>query len=389
MNYKINRRNVIKYGFNIDSYLFSMHDSIRYDIKDSTSAYYQRWDYDSSTPDFLVQPFIQWKCNATDRLTINAGLHSQYFTMGNAWSYVEPRLGAKYQLNEKSTIALGGGMHSQSQPRYIYLYNKYDTMGNKIYHNKNLGFTRAVHSVLSYTLVVKKTMFKVETYYQYLYQVPVTVQPSSFSILNQGSGFSRFFPDSLQNSGTGTNYGIEMTAQKFFDNSFFFLLTGSLFQSKYKGSDGIERNTDYNGNYIVNCLMGKEFKLGKKKKNTISLGTKITYAGGKRYGVVDTAASNKLTDLVYLDSAYNSKQFKNYFRLDFKINWTLNAKKTTHEIGIDLVNILNTKNILGLTYAPEAPNSYAQRYQLGFLPLFYYKLEFKLAGKKEGPNNSM
>lgn len=387
-NYKPSSKHVIKYGVNVDAYMMYMHDSIRYDIKNADTGYFQRWDYDSDAPEFMIQPFLQWKYKASQKLTLNAGLHMQYFTLGNAVSWAEPRLGLKYTINDKSNIALGGGMHSQAHPRYIYLYHQYDSGGNKVYHNKNLGFTRAIHSVLSYTTVVKKTMFKAEVYYQYLYQVPVEVQPSSFSILNQGSGFSRFFPDSLQNTGTGQNYGLELTVQKFFNNNFFFLLTGSVFESTYVGSDNIERNTDFNGNFIVNGLAGYEVKVGKKKNSKIGFGAKVTYAGGKRYGYVDYAESAIQTDIIYKDSLYNERQFDNYFRLDFKLSWALNAKKTTHEIGIDLVNVLNTKNILGLTYAPEEPNGVAERYQLGFLPIFYYKLDFKVAGKKdEGPKD--
>ena len=63
----------------------------------------------------------------------------------------------------------------------------------------------------------------------------------------------------------------------------------------------------------------------------------------------------------------------------------------THEIGLDLVNLLGTKNILGLTYAPSlnpaessAPGYQptAEKTQLGFLPIFYYKIDFK-AKKKD------
>ena len=116
----------------------------------------------------------------------------------------------------------------------------------------------------------------------------------------------------------------------------------------------------------------------------MGLGAKITYAGGKRYGLVDTAETNLQKEIVWLDSGYNSLQFKNYFRLDIKINYTVNAQKTTHEFGLDLINLLNTRNILGLTYTPNASNPdqpYAERNQLGFLPLFYYKVDFKVAGK--------
>jgi outer membrane receptor protein involved in Fe transport len=208
-------------------------------------------------------------------------------------------------------------------------------------------------------------------------------------MINVGSGFSRFFPDSLQNTGTGYNYGLELTVQKYFDKSFFFLFSGTVYDSRYTGSDGILRNTSYNGTYVVNLLVGKEFKIG--TKHTIGIGTKITRAGGKRYGYVDTLLTNAAKEIIFKDQGFNDRQFADYFRIDFKISWRLNTAKMTHEIGLDLVNILNTKNILNLAYAPSLdPAVYnapgyeptAQKSQLGFLPIFYYKIDFRL-GKKE------
>jgi hypothetical protein len=48
---------------------------------------------------------------------------------------------------------------------------------------------------------------------------------------------------------------------------------------------------------------------------------------------------------------------------------------------------LNTKNLLSLAYAPrldptDMSEPTAERTQLGFLPIFYYKIDFK-AKKKE------
>ena len=44
------------------------------------------------------------------------------------------------------------------------------------------------------------------------------------------------------------------------------------------------------------------------------------------------------------------------------------------------VNILNTKNVLKLTYAPDpldpGANAIREEYQLGLLPIFYYKIDF-------------
>ena len=197
-------------------------------------------------------------------------------------------------------------------------------------------------------------------------------------MLNQGVGFSRFFPDTLVNKGTGENYGLELTLEKFFDKSFFFMLTGSLFNSTYVGSDGITRNTDFNGIYAANLLVGKEFRITEKSR--LSTGMKITMAGGHRFTPIDTAATRISSDVQYIDSKTNSLQLKDYFRLDIKINYTMNSRKLTHEIGLDLVNVLNTKNVLALTYdrdlVGKVANPVVDTYQLGFLPLFYYRVDF-------------
>tara|TARA_B110000046_G_scaffold185991_1_gene231120 strand:- start:9485 stop:11923 length:2439 start_codon:yes stop_codon:yes gene_type:complete len=385
INQKINSKTVIKYGINIDAYHFNLVDSIRTDITDSISNYYYRWNYKQSRPEFLVQPFIQWKFKINKKLTMNTGIHSQYFTMSNSISPIEPRFGLKYAATEKSVIAIGAGMHSQIHPLYIYAYR---LAGNTEPHNLGIDFTRSIHTVLSYSTQFKKSMlFKTELYYQSLYNVPVESDPSSFSLLNQGSGFARFFPDTLENTGTGTNMGVELTIQKYFDNSFFFMTTASLYNSQYIGSDGVQRSTNFNGNYIFNGLAGKEFKIGKQKKNTFAIGVKITYAGGMRYGNVNLTMTDSLKEIIYLDEGYNDNRFRDYFRFDTKVNYTYNAKKVTHELGLDLVNLLNTQNILALTYTPNSPSLTAERYQLGFLPIFYYKIDFKVAGSQSKQPN--
>jgi len=248
-----------------------------------------------------------------------------------------------------------------------------------------MDFSKSIHTALGYEKAFKNGIsIRTEVYYQYLYHVPVTVTPSSFSIINQGSGFARFFPDTLKNTGTGKNYGIELTVQKYFNKSFYILFTGSVYDSRYTGSDGIERNTSYNGLYASNVLFGKEFRINNRQ--SVSIGGKVTVAGGKRYGYVNVAASETANEIIFSDSLFNERQFRDYFRADIKINWKLNAAKVTHEIGLDLVNLFNTRNLLSLTYAPNLANPkaepIAEKTQLGFLPIFYYRIDFRLGDKK-------
>ncbi len=373
-NTKFTKNQVLKYGFFLHELFFNFQDSA---LVLDHSRYQKRWDYLGSG--FLFQAFIQWKYRFTEQWSFTAGLYQQYFSVSNSISWAEPRLGSKYQINDKSTIFAGAGLHSQTQPYYVYFYQKPKPDGSFEKQNLKMDFTKSIHAVMGYERAFSATLrLKSEVYYQYLFNIPVEVKPSPFSLTNMGSGFSRFFPNQLQNTGTGRNYGIELTIEKFFNKSFYFLITAAFFDAKYKGSDGILRNTDFNGRYATNFLIGKEFKI--KGKNILGLGTKVTTVGGRWYGIADTTQSLLQRELVYQDSAFNSLQFRPYFRTDLRFNYKINTKKLTHEIALDLVNLFNTKNILGLTYSPNPLNPNAnpirENYQLGFLPLFYYRLDF-------------
>jgi hypothetical protein len=54
--------------------------------------------------------------------------------------------------------------------------------------------------------------------------------------------------------------------ERFLDKGFYYLVTASVYDSRYKGGDDIERNTIFNGNYVANVLGGKEWVLWEEKK---------------------------------------------------------------------------------------------------------------------------
>lgn len=379
INHKINKNHIIKAGINAEVQYLDMLDSV---LSLDETHFNRRYDYKGMGT--LIQPFFQYKYRITEHMDFLVGLHAQYYSLSNSVSPAEPRLGWKWRLPKQNSVSFGAGLHSQTQPIYNYTYSKVDVNDVRYYENKRMDFSKSIHTALAYEKYFKGNFnIKTELYYQYLYHIPVEVVPSAFSLINQGGGFQRFFPDQLKNTGTGENYGVELTVQKFFDKSFFFLLSASLYDSKYKGSDGVKRNTSYNGHFTTNLLAGKEFRLSDRQ--SISAGLKVTWAGGKRYGYVDRPASELQREIVFKDSAFNELQFKDYFRIDIKVSWKLNTKKLTHEIGLDIVNLLNTKNMLALTYAPDladpSKEPVAIKNQLGFLPLFYYKIDFRVKQK--------
>lgn len=371
INSKIGKKGVLKAGYNADFYIANLRDSI---LDTANYVWNNRWNANESFA--LIQPYASYKYKASEKLVFTAGLHYSYFSLNNSVSGIEPRVGMKWTVNDKNAFSLGAGMHSQIQPVYTYYYI---LPNNQLPHNKEMGMSKSNHAVLGYTRqLTKKIGLKLETYYQELSNIPVEIQPSAFSLINGGSGFSRLFPDTLSNDGVGRNYGIEFTLQKYFSNNWYAMITGAIYDSKFTGSNGVEYNTSFNNNFAGNLLAGKEFSLSKNR--TLGLGTKVTWGGGKRYGDVDVAETTLTGDIAYLDEGFNEKQFADYFRLDFKISFKKNAKKVTHEFALDLVNVTSQQNILNLTYAPSANvvgnDAVRENYQLGFLPIFYYRIDF-------------
>lgn len=380
INKKISNRHTIKGGIINNYYHVNYVDSSRqYPV--TQQEWQHRLNYIGGTN--LLQAYLQYKFRPTDALTLTAGLHGQYLSH-NASKALEPRLGMKYIANATNIFTLGYGLHSQMQPLYQY-FSVMPPGPTTAMHNYYMDFTRSHHTVAGYEHIFSRVLrLRTEAYYQYLYNIPIETRAgSSFSGLNQGSNFSRLFPEGLVNQGTGYNYGLELTIEKTFSDNYYILFSGSVFDSKAKGNDGIYRNTDYNGRFATNLLTGYEYKLS--KNSTLLTGVKITYAGGRLYSPPNVAASNAIGDLVVIDSLRNTLQFKNYFRADLKLGVRINTRRVTHEIALDLVNILNTKNVLSQTYnhdlAMQGSYPFVMQNQLGFLPLFYYRIDFGI-GKK-------
>ncbi len=382
MNRKINKKSSIKFGINADLYRFNFIDSVRIVTANENDSilispdWRIRWDTRSSA--LLLQPYVHYKWKPSEKLTLTAGLTSLWFSINeNSFSPIEPRLGASYDLGKGQKLNLGMGVHTQIQSPYLYYYAAETINRDPQEHNLDMGLNRSNHIVLGYDNIFAKNMrFKVETYYQHLSNIPVDISDGSYSLINSGAGFSRLFPDTLVNEGTARNYGLELTLEKFFSDGYYFLITGSLFDSKYRGTDGVLRNVSFNGRFAFNGLVAREFTL--KNGSTFNVGAKVTYAGGRWYGPIDEEESRKQLEVIPRSETVNTLQFRPYFRTDLKLAYLWNRPRMTHEFAIDLVNIFGTRNILTLTYAPNHPsgNPIQEEYQLGFLPLFYYKLDF-------------
>jgi hypothetical protein len=392
---KLNNRTTFKMGLNADFYDLHYNDSVRkVDGRDGSVAPW-RVQWDTHAQWGVLQPYASLRSNLTEKLSATAGWTMTYSNV-NAQSYnlVEPRVGLNYKYSKRTNFFAGSGIHSQMQSAYLYYYAIGNNGRDPGEHNTQMGLTKSYHSVagVEHRSASAPIRLKAEVYYQYLWNVPVEqfkmdnnplsatfgqrVVGSSFSMVNAGSGFGRLWPDTLENSGTGQNFGLELTAEHFFSKGFYGLMTASLFDAKYRGSDNVLRNTTFNGQYAFNFIVAKEWRLAGKR--ALQLSGKFTTVGGRWFGPVDEEKSLENLEINFISSTFNTEKYRAYYRTDVKFLYKWNFAKTSHELGIDMANVLNNRNILTLTFVPDHPsgNPVQEEYQLGRLPIFYYRIDF-------------
>lgn len=334
----------------------------------------------------LMQSFVQWQYKFSDDLTVNTGTHFLYYTFNSTWS-AEPRFGLRWNVSRNKTISLAYGFHSQLNPINVYFRQSRLADGSYVRLNENLGLLRSHHLVAGYDWsVAENTRVKLEAYAQFLDKAGVNGnRPSYFSLLNEGANFGFWYPDTLKAQGSGRNVGLELTVERFLSKGLYYLATLSLYDSKYKGSDGVMRSTAFDGGYVVNALLGKEFEFWKsradlrKSKNTLGFDIKYTLSGGQRYTpgmvVADQTIGGRTYRMEYdFDKAYSLK-YKDYQRFDLKITWRRNGKRITQEWAIDIQNLFDQQNI----YSEKLNKKTGERsytYQMGLLVIPQYRIIF-------------
>ncbi|MGA0818569.1 MAG: carboxypeptidase-like regulatory domain-containing protein, partial [Schleiferiaceae bacterium] len=387
-NKKLSTRSTLQAGINVDLYMLNYQDSVKQ--FDGTQPgvvppWRKQWNTQAAWP--VVQPYVSYKNRLNEKTTFTAGATALYLGVNKkSLMPLEPRVGLSYQATVNDRLFIGSGLHAQGQAPYLYYYAMTTQNFDPLEHNvERIGLMKSAQIAGGWERTYKglPVRTKIEAYYQHLYDIPVEVRPSAFSMLNAGSGFGRIWPDTLQNTGVGRNYGVEFTAERFFAGGIYFLATGSLFDAKYKGSDEVWRNTIFNGRYAFNLLAAKEFKLG--PNNRFTLGGKFTTVGGRWFGTtVDQQATLRAGEIVFAQEGFNEKQYRAYQRLDLKLGYKWNYPNLAWEFGLDISNLTGAKNILTLTYVPglDNPNTtdldegIREEYQLGLFPVFYLRCDF-------------
>ncbi|MEZ4916992.1 MAG: TonB-dependent receptor [Chitinophagales bacterium] len=380
-NTKINAKHSVQIGANvafINYYQNFSREINQYSIAgtDTFGQENKLKNAEASLSTFQIKAFMQHKLRITEKLSITPGVHFIHSNFNKFFS-VEPRFGLEYVYKDIHKFTLGVGLHSRLEPlgyygaegRYVddFDINKGEFIYKTGQPNKYLDATRSVHFVVGnkWTLAPKLHL-QVETYVQYLYKIPIIDEDIGYSYY---ASLNELYPSiydynfitqqKYANKGKGLNYGVDVSLEKAFAKNYYILVNGSYYQSKYKVTswywhrDKKWLNTKYNGNFIATLTAGKDFTVGKQKNNSISMNTRVIWAGNNREYDYDT------------DTPYG-KRLKNYFRWDARLAYIRNKKKYSWTLSADIQNMTNRIN--------ETTNP-AIKGQ-GVLPVLNYKVNF-------------
>ena len=326
--------------------------------------------YDSKGNTGLTRLYSSHKLALTNRLSAVAGMNVMWFNLNDQW-LVEPRASVQYRLTPSSTLSLAYALNSRKESTDTYFVTMDD--GNP---NTELGLTRSHHVSASFAQRLgENAMLKIEPYWQWLFDVPVEVG-TTYSILNH----RQFFQDrALVNMGVGRNYGIDLTLERYLKDGFYGMLTATLFKSEYRDAQGQWRDSRYDRRYITNIVGGKEWMVGKARKNVFGFNGRLTLMGGDRYtpipeGFTFEDIMKRPDKSVPEDDSLNpfTEQKGMNVGYAFSLKYTINKQRTSHHF---ILEYLQMRTFQGQTFDIHTHKIVDKFTSLTF-PNIAYRVEF-------------
>ncbi len=366
---RINNRLWIKTGF--------IGNQIFYDFSKQTIARLNQQDINQRQVNVSVkgagntqtlQQYIQTTYKISSKLSLNTGLHFLTF-LANTTSSLEPRASIQYSPSSASKVSFAYGRHGRILPMMTFFFS--DNTEKNI--NLNLKPIKSDHFIAAFHHYTKNRMrLTMEAYYQYIFNVPISSDlKSNYWLLNYSSDFPEFPVKSL---GLGQNKGLDFALEKQFSNSYYFLATVSFLDSKFKANDGLWHNSRFNTRYSSSFTFGKEFPF--KNGNILQVGGRYLFAGGFRYTPFDPIKSKEKGFYVADQAKENEGQVAPFQRLDTRISYRFNGRKTAGNISLDFQNATNRLNPTNIAYNAASNSIYTEYRGSGFIPVLSFQFDF-------------
>jgi len=311
--------------------------------------------------------YLQSKVALNKYLNLTAGLSATHHNINNE-VVAEPRIGLIYTGQKNNRFSIAYGKHSQ-----FYEFSVYDFRNEGVPTNLNLKATKAHHFGMAYSTKLLQQNLHIEAFYQQLYDVPVEAN-GTFSLINL-SELNEL--RTLANDGKGRNYGVDLSIEKHSLNNWYYNINASYIKSLYTGGEGVWRSTEFDFNYNIKLLAGKDFVVGKRKnkKNNLSINTTFSAIGGRPYTPLDLVASSKVQSTIYNESVAFSEREEGLLVLDFTVVYQTNKAKRSAFWAFQIKNLFSSADAVYREYDVVTKEEVIVP-SSSFFPVISYGLEF-------------
>jgi len=298
-----------------------------------------------------------------NKVIINTGGRVDHFSGINNSTVFSPRFGINYSFLPTTTLSVSTGIYHQS-PDYLWI-----TADPK---NDELKFMQAIHYVAGIEhLFSPELRLSVEGYYKEYKNYPVSVLVPSYVLISGGTeNGPNLLLGQAVSEGKGFSKGIDVSLhKKLTGNGFYGMLNYSLAESRVTGLKGGENpgSFDYRHNFTIIA--------GYQITNDWLIGVKFRYTTGRPYTPFNIAASTYAGRGISDFDNFNGSRFKDYNRLDIRVDKKRNFKGWSIVSYIELQNIFNKENVYQYFWN-EYKNEEGTIYQWKFLPVGGFSIQF-------------
>jgi len=289
---------------------------------------------------------------------IDGGLAVSYNGLNNQ-AYFQPRLSLMRHLPHRQKLAVSSGLHHKLQPYQILFSSD---------SHAELPMLQSWKTTLTYEKDFQMSQIRATVYYENISDVGAG--DNGFSALNI---LEEYPPISIGSDGKGQNKGIELAYQRFLNQGLFLLISGTLFDARYRNPDmEAWTNSHFNNQCMFNTTIGKEFEFSTgEKQKVLGMNFQLVYSGGFWETPIDLTASRAAGRTIRNSTDLFSQQLPAVLKTYFRIYYKINHSKRYSLIGLDLSNVINRQNVSYSYYDPLL-DEIVMKHQLGLIPMLSY-----------------
>ena len=294
-------------------------------------------------------------------LTATLGLRAERNPY-NHRAHIAPRISASFAASQRLRFTASYGVFYQNLPFALVKQSP---------ANEQLEPLQATHYVagLAWRLA-PATRLTLEAYDKEYRHFPLAPSLPTRFVIDDVSGNDKNFwdYDALVDTGRAYSRGVELMLQKKLTKSFYSIVSGSLFRSRYRDLDGGWHYRLYDNRYVANVTAG--YRLGKHWEAS----ARWILAGGKGATPfqVWTWPGGATANLDY--SRWMGTHLPPYHTLGLRLDRRVFYRRTTMTAYIDVWNVYNRQNVRYFYWNPATLTLDAE-HQWGRILVFGIKYE--------------